>query len=427
MFAFKARSISEPIADPFTAGTTIPTNAVIFMANNDMTSYTSSSKWSFINMSQSGDVPSQIRGTETLSGANKTITKNITDAFTTSNVGQHIGNQTYRSPKYTALGGGNPYSSANIRTNDGGHTHSVSGLSNSSNLGGVYSYSAVVAAYKCIASTREIPKGAIIFAQAVQNEDFIPIDQFNRNSSGYGRFDGAGLISGSLTWLATNAPFSVNNGIYGTSTSSITLTPTISTSGSHTHEDPAANGGLRTDYDLAFNNTVDNTTAGLGSIAHTHNANGMYASAISPKVYFMKAYRAVRNTSVYKGMILGWAGTLTSELPQGWYVCNGQTINGFKTPQANVNAIICMTSLSNFHNFFEGTDTASITYAIGGTQGQHRHYTKSGSTSSILANGTWANFHSDNPVFPWDHRHDGTGAINYKQGSYTLNFIIYLG
>jgi hypothetical protein len=425
MFAFKARSISEPIADPFTAGTTIPTNAVIFMANNDMTSYTSSSNWTFINMSQSGDVPSQIRGCTLVSNGGKLYSKSISDSFVTSSVGAHTGQYDYVTEKFT---GDNPNYPADTYE-AGNHTHSVSGLSSSTNLGGKYPTSAVVSAYKCSATTKEIPKNAFIFAYSVQNEDFIPINQFNRNSSGYGRFDGAALISGSSTWLATNAPYSANNGIYGTDLSNITLNPTISTSGDHTHSSSpfGENGSIRRNIYDVFRK--DKLTAGKGNPVHTHGANNMTAS-VSTKVIFLKTYKAIRNTSVYKGMILGWTGTNAATLPKGWYICNGDTINGVTTPALNVDAVISMTSFNNFHGYIEGTDTLDITYAIGGTQGTHSHATITPPPypaiyTLALTNGRQTNHHSD--YFPWDHRHDGIGATPFKQGSYTLNFIIYLG
>jgi hypothetical protein len=430
MFSFKARSISEPIADPIAAGTTIPTNAVIFMANNDMSTYASSSNWSFINMGQSDGTPSQIRGCTSVASANTLWQRTLLTSVNiiTTSAGSHTGitydGTTFTGYYYTEyFSGDNPNYPIDNKSS-GDHTHSITGLSSSTNLGGKYPTSAVVSSYKCSATTKEIPKNAIIFAYSVQNEDFIPIDQFNRNSSNYGRFDGAGLLSGTSTWVATNAPFSANNGIYGTDLSNVVLNPTISTSGSHTHStSPYGGNGSYTRYGVNDYRQIDTIGNGVGNPVHVHDANNMTAS-VSTKVIYLHAYRAVRNTSVYKGMILGWTGTNASYLPKGWYICNGQTINGVTTPQANTDAVIAMTSLKNFHGYIDGTDTLDVTYSIGGTQGIHSHVTVTYSGYRYM-NGNIANNHKS--YYSWNHEHVGTYSTAYKQAYFTLNFIIYLG
>ena len=418
MFAFKARSISEPIADPFTAGTTIPTNAVIFMTNNDMSTYASSSNWSFIDMGQSDGTPSQIRGCPIVSNVGL-YQRNITDGFTTSTVGGHDGGtlNTYSTPSYNNHLGyaQRPYSAQNNLGAVGSHSHSVSGLSSSINLGGGYFRSLVVASYRCTETTNEIPKGAIVFANSVQNEDFAPITGFESSSL---------LISGSSTWLGGTAAMFYST-ISTNYTGTFTLTPTISTSGDHNHTQTGQTGD---ELDKSYAGAVlsrtyyNNTYLNLGNPVHNHDANNMVAT-VSTKSIFLKAYRAVRNTSVYKGMILGWTGTNTANLPQGWYRCNGQIVNGFTTPVLNVDAAIRL-SVSNNMGEINGTDTGTITYAIGGTQGQHSHYSQGLSYGPIDVNGTISNQHRD---YPWNHRHDGTVDITFKQASYAINFIIYLG
>ena len=382
------------------------------------------SNWSFINMTQSDGTPSHIRGCTSVSGASQIFTRSITNSFTTSTVGSHSGMNTFQEPYYrwTNYLNNQPYSAQN-NPSAGAHSHSVSGLSSTSNLGGKYLASAVVGGYKCITTTKVIPKNAIIFANSVQNEDFVSLNDFNN-----GNFDGCGLISGSLSWVTANA--TANNGIYGEDLSSIIVNPSISSGGDHNHIQSGQNGN-QVDTSNVYRDPTYATyqyyyynSGALGNPSHTHNANNMSVSA-STKVQYWNAYKTVRDTSVYKGMMLGWTGTVASTLPKGWYICNGQTINGYTTPQANTDAVISMTSLNVFSGYIEGTDDATVTYAIGGTQGQHSHYTQGTNSTQVYKNGNINDYHKDN--FPWNHRHDSTTTLTYKQAYYTLNFIIYLG
>jgi hypothetical protein len=419
MFSFKAMSISEPIADPIAAGTTIPLNSVIFMANNDMSTYASSSNWSFINMAQSSGTPSQIRGCPLEANAGKLYSYYIYDSFVTNNAGAHSGLQTYNSSYLRSTTTYPYYSYINTNQAAGIHSHAISGLTGQTY--NKFPISAVVASYKCIVSTTVIPKNAIIFAEAVQNEDFISIESFNKNPSGNGYFSNTSLLAGNTTWTSTYSPYSANNGIYGQSLTNFTITPYIATSGPHNHEESM---GSSQDYNNnAQTSSVDTMTAGSGNPNHVHNAD--MSATVLTKVVYLNAYKAVRNTSIYKGMILGWTGTDAATLPKGWYICNGQTVNNYKTPTININAVISMTNEKNFHGYTTGNDTIFVSYNIGGTDGTHKHFTKTDATTNPNNNGSRVSYHSD--LYTWDHRHTGLYSSAHYVGYYTLNFIIYLG
>ena len=292
MFAFKSRNASYYIADPIASSTTIPLDAVIFVANNDMSSYSGISNWSFINISQSDGTPSYVRGTPTVSNAGSLYSRNMLSAFSTVSTGEHGGDTDW----YVNSLAGTPKNQAAINdTNAGAHSHAITNLQSTANLGGKYHTSAVVGLYKCVASTVELPKSSLIFANSVQNLDFLKVDEFNS-----GRFDGCSLLSGSSSWVTSNA--TTNNGIYGESPSNFIINPTVGYSGTHSHslinQKSLNSSGASVLQTIGYN--AINNSAGY----HNHSANNMIVSA-SPKIKYFKAYKAIKNTGVYYGMILG--------------------------------------------------------------------------------------------------------------------------
>ena len=416
MFAFKARSISEPIADPIAAGTTIPAGAVIFVMQSNASI---PSNWSFINISQSDGTPSLIRSSTTVSNAGQIFARNITQLITTSTAGDHIGNDVYFTvwwnPKYSDANHPLTYLQ---RGNGGGHTHTISGLNGINAIGGKYPLSAVVGMYKLTSSTTVLPNNAICFANSVQNLDFSPLDNFHSD------YDGYTLISSSSTWVSAN--ISANNGIYGQSPNFDIPSSDLyySVSGSHNHVSSYPDtGSSNFGGQVTYTQTYASLTSS-GNQLHNHaGANGVSVGCRTAQQY-LHPYKAIRNTSVYKGMILGWVGTNASSLPKGWYICNGQIVNGYQTPALNTGDAVSLTNTPSSLGDRSGvSDGAIVAYYIGGTS-THSHGTSNYNTYSTL---TWQNAGNYHGNYDWNHRHDGAAEITYKQGYYTLNFIIYLG
>ena len=398
MFAFKARSISEYIADPIAASTLIPANTVIFMADSAyMSTYASSSNWQFVSVPQSDGSPSYIRGTTNITNGGKLYTRTIPSSFTTVSSGAHSGN-----PFTVDNRTGTLNSSGGTNTAAGSHTHSISGLNSTNNLGGKYHYGVVVGLYKCVTPTYEIPKGALVFTTNPQNEDLIQD----------GVYDNRSLISGNSSWVAARTQYG-EEFYYGFS-----LSGTISSSGSHNHQLLNARGN----GSQAGSRTIGYYEYGDLLGTHTHISSiGAYPD---PALKYQKTYRTARNTGVYRGMILGWMGRSVSELPQGWYLCNGQTVNGYTTPTLNKDRCIACTNSDYYNGYEGGSDTVRIDYSISnsGTL-QHTHQTNLSSIYVYPNNGP-SSYHS---TYDWAHSHDGSYTGTWKQGYYTLNFIIYLG
>jgi hypothetical protein len=399
MFAFKARSISEYIADPIAASTLIPVNTVIFMADSTyMSTYTSSSNWEFVSVPQSDGNPSYIRGTTNITNGGKLYTRTIPSSITTVTSGAHSGPSFFVTNRTGAL-----TASGQTNTAGGSHTHSISGLSSTSNLGGKYHYGVVVGLYKCVTPTYEIPKGALVFTSTPLNEDLIQDSVY----------DGRSLISGNSSWVAARTQ-------YGDDLSSVSIsTATISSSGNHDHGVSNVRGqvGLAGTYRLGYYEYGDL----IG--AHTHNFS--IGASIDPAVKYQKTYKTVRNTGVYKGTILGWMGRSVSELPQGWYLCNGQIVNGYTTPSLNKDRCIGCTNSDGYNGYEGGSDTTIISYSISnsGTL-QHTHVPDPGATIYVYPNNGLPAYHS---AYDWSHSHTGSNTSTWKQGYYTLNFIIFLG
>lgn len=410
MFAFKARSISEYIADPVSSGTLIPANTVIFVADSAyMQTYPLASNWQFINVAQSDQNPSYIRGTTSITNAAKLYTRSTISSFTTVTGGSHSGVgwlTTNRLPSGVYPVG---YSSGSTNTAGGSHTHSVSGLNTSTSLAGIYYYGIVVGLYKCVNPTYEIPKGTFVFTTNPVNDDFEP------NS-----FDGYSLISGNSIFVATNTTYGgyqLYNEISGI----------VSTSGDHNHVVSAirGNGTINGSSTVGYYDAIANLYGG-----HTHvlqyQGGGTreinFSADVDPAFTYQKTYKTARNTGVYKGMVLGWAGRSLSELPQGWYLCDGQIVNGFQTPALNKDRGIAVTNDVSLNGYEGGTDKVTINYQFSDTI-QHGHG-KSSSSIYVYPNNGPPAYHN---TYNWLHGHTGTNTSTWKQGYYTLNFIIYLG
>jgi hypothetical protein len=373
-----------------------------------MSTYSGSSNWSFINISQSDGSPSYVRGTPIVSDAGLLNSRNITNAFTSISSGAHAGSPPSEMFSYSNP----PTQSLPVNQAAGSHAHGISGFSSTSSVGGKYHTAAVVGLYKCTTSTKVLPKGSLIFAKYIQNSDFVEIDKFN---SSY--FDGVSLLSGSSTWVTANA--TTNYGIYGENISSFTVpTPTVSTAGIHNHYALINNykSGLGTYFSTYY---IRNDSVG----DHTHTID-VTASA-DPKIKYFKAYKAIRDTGVYYGMILGWTGKSSASLPTGWYICDGRTINGVVLPVMNEDYCIAMTSFDVFDGYKEGTDTMSISVSAKTTSPLSHDHGAPDPLNNGFYNGVQPNYHRS---YAWYHSHDGPSiSLPYKQGYYTLNFIIYLG
>lgn len=84
------------------------------------------------------------------------------------------------------------------------------------------------------------------------------------------------------------------------------------------------------------------------------------------------------------GVIVDWYGTIAS-IPAGWALCNGQTVNGFTTPDLRAKFVLCADGTTYLPGQTGGA--ASVTAATD-TAGAHTHGGTTGSAGGVTPTGT---------------------------------------
>jgi hypothetical protein len=396
---------------------TLPLNSVLFFANNDMDSYSSKSNFSFIDMSDKtlDKAPTVIRGSALTDTTMQTYVPNpINSTETLSTSGSHTGTtigstaNDFRRPSFsdnkTTLPNINVYNAT-----AGEHSHSIQSVSLVNKY--IYPKSLVVASYKLTSNNLEVPKNAIIFT-TYSNEDYDLIESSK---------DGCCLISGNSVWVATNSI--ANNGIYGKNSyvSNELGSAITSNSGDHNHISGTTDRNFtNTTYSTKVYENGDSTI----SIVGRHNHQMTYTADITINRTTLKTYKANKNTGIFYGMIIGYH--LTSgyaSLPSGWYYCNGQTVNGFVTPNL-ASKIFEISRTSHLQDIVPSFNGITINFSTSTTSyPSHSHVTQT----------TTANFNNYVTTRPhhgpatWTHTHSYTGYYGWRPSSSSLAFIIYLG
>lgn len=422
MLNFKVRESSaildfySPILPNSTA--TLPLNSVLFFANNDMDSYSNKSNFSFIDMSDKtvDKGPTVIRGSALTDTTMQTyVPSTIYSTETLSTSGAHNGStlgsnsDDFKRPSFSNEN--TSYPDVNVYTATAGdHSHSISSIGLVNKY--IYPKSLVVASYKLISNNLEVPKNAIVFTTYL-NEDYDLIESSK---------DGCSLISGNSVWVATNSI--ANNGIYGKNsytTPELGLAIT-STSGQHNHISTTTK---RNFTNASYGTKVYNSGDTTSSITGRHNHVLEYTADVTINRTTLKAYKANKNTGIFYGMIIGYH--LTSgyvSLPSGWYYCNGQTVNGFVTPNL-ASKIFEISRTSHLQDIVPSYNGVTINFSTSTNYTDHTHSTgfttanfdKYLTTPSVPYHGTAT----------WTHSHSYTGYYSWRPSSSSLAFIIYLG
>jgi hypothetical protein len=400
MLNFKLRDIDLSLATT----KELPLGSVIFVANNDLNNYANKSNWSLIDMSQSDGSPSLIKIVDP-SSIGKIKYTTVSDSITTNSNGDHVGPSTglYRSwLYYSGVDTTRPF----ITKTTGAHNHSVSNLSNY--LSNNYPLSIVVGAYKSNQITNVIPKNTIIFTDS-PNSDLDLIDTSKINCF---------MISGNSNWLSTYSQS--NNGLFGSNNYSSTSSLVMGSSGDHEHSNYGNYNGF-SNISNYTNNGQENLTAG----SHTHVLQNFSAS-IELKRTLLKTYKTNKDTFVFQKMIIGYANTdVLSLASTGWYVCNGQTVGAYTTPNLTNRYPQLNTT---FHNVSNPVGSDFNQYKITSSMANANSHTHKGATTSrSYTDGTYIAQHDDYNSWTWAHSHTLNNNLNYEPSYYGLSFIIYLG
>jgi hypothetical protein len=381
-----------------------------------MDSYSNKSNFSFIDMSDktSDNGPTVISGSMLTDTTMRTYVPNLiysTETLSTS--GSHSGStigsnaDDFKRPSFSD----NKTTLPNIYTytsTSGGHSHSIPSIAFVTK--NIYPKSLVVASYKLTTNNLEVPKNAIVFT-TYSNEDYDLIESSK---------DGCCLISGNSVWVAQKSI--ANNGIYGKNSyvSNELGSGTTSNSGDHNHTSGTTN---RNFTNATYTNKGYQKGDTTSSIVGRHSHLLTYTADITINRTTLKTYKANKNTGIFYGMIIGYH--LTSgyaSLPSGWYYCNGQTVNGFVTPNL-ATKIFEISRTSHLQDIVPSFDGITINFSTStDSYPSHNHIT--GTDIANFNNYAPTSYHG--PA-TWTHTHSYTGYYGWRPSSSSLAFIIYLG
>jgi len=90
--------------------------------------------------------------------------------------------------------------------------------------------------------------------------------------------------------------------------------------------------------------------------------------------------RALTAKIVPQGVVNMWAGSPTA-IPDGWALCNGQTVNGYTTPDLRSRFVVGYNPADADHNAVGKTGGDRLTYLIDSNLPPHTHYLEGATTS----------------------------------------------
>ena len=279
--------------------------------------------------------------------------------------GGHAGNAGYPYANRYIYSGGT-YGSMTGYTGD--HTHVISPVSFTNNSflpthikTGIYKRN-----LNSATSIFPLPIGTIVFAENILNNSGVVA-----NSS----YDSKYLC-------ITNTDASMGT-IAGSNT---VYTTTDSGSGAHSHGGSSSGTIRGAGSQGAINHTYYATAYSSGMGTHSHVISvptNHYKKYIKLRTYVVQK----NNTYISSGMIFGFTSNIVSP---DWYCCNGQTVNGYTTPNLVDRYVMCGNSNISSHNIKPTTidDVNKIVYSGGASMNAadwlHYHGTGTGSGTGQL-------------------------------------------
>jgi len=288
-----------------------------------------------------------------------------------------------------------------IAYSSGSHSHAFSNTVSSSSFFPSHIKTLLYTRNNGSPSSFSLPVGTIVFSANITNDYGI---------SSTSSYDNLYLYATNSTSLVGTTGGSSTFNLSGTSTSS----------GDHTHGPPS--GGTDAPswngYMQATGQNQDFT-----SKAHTHT---LTISFTQNKKYVKLRTYVVQQQNVYisYGMIFGFN---TNNVPADWYCCNGQTINGYTTPNLVDRYVMCGNSDISSHNItpITANDINNISFlntTLVNNTWSHRHGT-SGAYQAISTKNE-NDYHDTASV---NHTHSISGAsFSYEPDHYNLIYYVYL-
>lgn len=368
----------EYTSNGFPVYSRVPSGALI-MSDSNLTSY----GFTFVNM---GDRLIKAGGVGTVgttwSGALGTISGSL------STTGSHFGTSTMNRPNANA---GSAYRLWNQMRGDHSHTFSFSDNGSSGTripvTKGLGFYSKPLSDL--------VPAGAIVFSSNS------PTGSWSNYATLYGN-----------KWLAGVSSAASSGSNLGAASANFSTTST--SGGNHTHGT-----GTAIAYVPSTGNQITNFNTEGGSGDHVHSINITATYSINNYIK-LKAWQTSTNALLSYGCIIPWNSN--NQPPSGWYLCNGQTIRGYTTPNLSSGKLIQMHS-ADHDVTVSGTNSVSLS-ATAGNAGTHTHQGPLSASRFAYFGG------SEHTSYSWPHTHGlslTTGStVNVDPANVSLAFIVYL-
>ena len=289
-----------------------------------------------------------------------------------------------------------------IAYSSGSHNHAFSNTVSSSSFFPSHIKTLLYTRNNSSPSSFSLPVGTIVFSANITN---------NYGITPTSSYDNLYLYATNSTSLAGTTGGSTTFNLSGTSTSG----------GDHNHGPPS--GGTDAPpwngYMQATGQKQDIT-----SKAHTHTLS---ISFTQNKKYVKLRTYVVQQQNVYisYGMIFGFN---TSNVPADWYCCNGQTVNGYTTPNLVDRYVMCGNSDISSHNVNPviSNDINNISFlniTLDNNTWSHTHGT-SGAYQSISTQNE-NDYHGTASV---SHTHSVLlgQSFSYEPDHYNLIYYVYL-
>jgi hypothetical protein len=312
--------------------------------------------------------------------------------LTTSSTGSHSDLTTPIS--LYNLGAATKDTATGTTTTSGAHTHTLAISSSFANVSAPIARRTGMYQSNNVLANNKLPAGILVFSLNKPSEDYVSNSAYNdchlfgaTNESGYGG-----------TQFTTN-------------TYSTTLT--TSSSGGHVHIPAGTACG-----DSGINDiNQPRYNGGLGA-GPTHSHTQSITSSPKLKSLKLRLWQTVRPTTIANGVITGFVGTSSGVLPTDWYLCNGQTVKGFTTPDLTSNYILC----SNTEHNVVGNPSTLLNFNMSFTSFNWVH------THSVID--TWWYAPSRATLYHGTispaHTHTVIQDSGWQPDTYCMAFVIYL-
>lgn len=277
----------------------------------------------------------------------------------------------------------------------GNHTHTV-GITSFANTSGPTARKMGMYQSNDTLNNNKLPAGILVFSLNKPSDDYVSNTAYN-DCHLFGATDEVNY--GSVQHGSNN---------YSTYLSS-------SSGGGHNHIVAGTACGDSGIIDI--NQPRYNTGTFVGGPSHSH-ASQLITSTAKLRSLKLRLWETIRPTTIANGIITGFLGTSSGLLPPNWYLCDGQTVKGYTTPDLTSNYILC----SNTEHGVVNNPFTLLSF------------------SSTFDNYTWTHSHSVSDTWYYTasratlyhgtlsptHQHTIAQDSGWRPDTYCMAFVIYL-